>query len=585
MNLGTDSFILLGASEWTLVRWATPLWILSMGVLVGLALLLAAYGVVWVGSKVTIFQKWQRNGLSFWIGTALSVVATALFGFYLYRLAAQVPNDGGVDSDLWLYLPSILVCFAIFFWALLYCSNRRFIAELPQTLSSGVGAAILATLVTIVCVGLLATFVVEEPRQMITGLPRLFSPPELSQEVQLAGVPADKDIGVIVPIELDYNPVALRRVKVESDRNIILSIKNSGSESLISPTRVTARNPLEWDIATNRLNAPPIPNMVGFELYGQNLELDPATVKFTIETVAEQPEMGAIVPMAAMTFFVGLAWFLQLGAAPRLSAIVLATSKSELAQPLPKILMLFAALCILLFVYLPFHTLGEDIKLLKDCGISLIMVVCLFQGVWSASSSVSDEIEGRTALTLLSKPIHRRSFILGKLLGIIWLLLLMILVLGTLELLAVAYKPLYDSQENSQERPLWQMCFLEAYRTIPGLVMVFFQVATLTTLSVGIATRLSQLANFAICFSIYLVGHLTPAIVDSSENAFPIVRFIAQLIAVITPNLDLFSMNGAIDANTPIPPVYLSGLMIYSLVFCGLSVLLGLLLFEDRDLA
>lgn len=584
MNLGFDSFIFLAASEWTLVRWATPLWVLSLGVLVGLILLLIVYGLVWIGAKIPIFQSWQRNGVAFWIGSVLAIVATAIFTYTLYQYAAGMANKEA-EGDVWLYIPSMLVCSAMAFWTLFYCSNPRFIAELPQTLSSGVGSVILVTLVAIVCGGLLATLVVEEPRQMIAGFPRLFSEGQSVQAVALPGIETGKEIGAIVPINLDYSPTALRKVKVESDRNIILSIKNSGSDNLISPTRITAQNSLQWDISANALNAPPIPNLVGFELYGQNLEFDPANVKFTIETASDQPEMLAIVPVAFLIFMIGLAWFLQLGAAPRLSAIVLATSKSEFAQPLPKILMLFAALCILLFVYLPFHTLGEDIKLLKDCGISLIMVVCLFQGVWSASSSVSDEIEGRTALTLLSKPIHRRSFIIGKLLGILWILLLMILVLGTLELLAVAYKPLYDSHESSQERPLWQMCFLETFRTIPGLVMVFFQVATLTTLSVGIATRLSQLANFAICFSIYLVGHLTPAIVDSSENAFPIVRFIAQLIAVITPNLDLFSMNGAIDANTPIPLIYLSGLMIYSLVFCGLSILLGLLLFEDRDLA
>ncbi len=102
---------------------------------------------------------------------------------------------------------------------------------------------------------------------------------------------------------------------------------------------------------------------------------------------------------------------------------------------------------------MPFHTFGEDIKLLKDCGIILILVVSIFQAVWSASTSVSEEIEGRTALTLLSKPIHRRSFIIGKILGIGWLIMFMFLVLGSIELFCVAFKPIYEARENSKEVP------------------------------------------------------------------------------------------------------------------------------------
>ncbi len=93
----------------------------------------------------------------------------------------------------------------------------------------------------------------------------------------------------------------------------------------------------------------------------------------------------------------GLLLFLQQGAAPKASAVALAAAKSEAGQPLYLVLLAIGAICVLLGVYIPFYTFGEDIKLLKDCGITVILVLALFQGVWSASSSVSEEIEGRTA--------------------------------------------------------------------------------------------------------------------------------------------------------------------------------------------
>src|SRR5690606_15726237 len=98
--------------------------------------------------------------------------------------------------------------------------------------------------------------------------------------------------------------------------------------------------------------------------------------------------------------------------------IALATSKSEMAQPLYVVLLAIGAVAMVLFMIVPFNTLGEDIKLLKDSGMTLIMVLGLIQAVWSAGTSVADEIEGKTALTVLSKPVSRRSFLVGKYAGI-----------------------------------------------------------------------------------------------------------------------------------------------------------------------
>jgi ABC-type transport system involved in multi-copper enzyme maturation permease subunit len=276
---------------------------------------------------------------------------------------------------------------------------------------------------------------------------------------------------------------------------------------------------------------------------------------------------------------------LQQAVAPRVSAVSHATLKNELAQPLFLVLMLLGTFVILLFVFLPFNTFGEDIKLLKDCGITSIMLLAAFQGIWSASSSISEEIEGKTALTVLSKPIHRRSFIIGKFMGIFWVICLMFVVLGLIEMFAVAYKPLYEAREASQDDPVWQLCHLEMFSTVPGLAMALMQAVVLTAISVALATRLPQLANLAVCFAIYIVGNLTTSLVSSTQEGFEIVKFVAQLVATIIPILEHFSMQAAIDSGNSITFSLLSGSLIYCLLYVLLSMFLALLMFEDRDLA
>ena len=104
---------------------------------------------------------------------------------------------------------------------------------------------------------------------------------------------------------------------------------------------------------------------------------------------------------------------------PRVAAIALTTSKESMSQPLllrrSGDWCFCAAWC---SSFVPYNTFGEDVKMLKDSGLTLIMVLSIMVAVWSASVSVAEEVEGRTALTVLSKPIRRRQFILGKFLGI-----------------------------------------------------------------------------------------------------------------------------------------------------------------------
>lgn len=70
----------------------------------------------------------------------------------------------------------------------------------------------------------------------------------------------------------------------------------------------------------------------------------------------------------------------------------------------------------------------------------------------AASISVSEEIEGRTAVTVMSKPISRRQFLLGKFGGLLLASLLMTILLGWFLVWIVVYKSYYDRpMPNTQE--------------------------------------------------------------------------------------------------------------------------------------
>ena len=155
------------------------------------------------------------------------------------------------------------------------------------------------------------------------------------------------------------------------------------------------------------------------------------------------------VALAALTVALGAAlrWV-----APKVAAIGWTTSKEAMSQPLFYVLLTIGVFGLILFPYVPYNTLGEDIKMVKDEGLTLIMVLSMLMALWTASVSIAEEIEGRTALTLLSKPVSRREFILGKFLGILVPVAIMFLVLGALFLASVSYKVVYDAREIGPAR-------------------------------------------------------------------------------------------------------------------------------------
>ncbi len=269
-----------------------------------------------------------------------------------------------------------------------------------------------------------------------------------------------------------------------------------------------------------------------------------------------------------------------------MAAIAWTTGKEAVSQPLFYLLLAVGIFGLIAFPFVPYNTLGEDIKMVKDEGLTMTMVLSIILALWTASVSVADEIEGRTALTLLSKPVGRREFIIGKFLGILMPVAIMFIVFGTMFLATVAYKVPYDARESSLPDPTMWDCQREMLQIAPGLVLAFMETVVLTAISVAISTRLPMMANLIICAAIYVLGHLVPILANSptvGQNAF--VKFAADLQAAVFPVLDHFNISAGIAGGQDVPFDYVLWDGLYCVLYCGVALLVALLLFEDRDLA
>lgn len=292
-------------------------------------------------------------------------------------------------------------------------------------------------------------------------------------------------------------------------------------------------------------------------------------------------DAGAVV---AFILF-GLAVYLIHNFIPKVGAVAWVTAKEALFQPLFVILTLVGIFALFIFLLIPYNTLGEDIKLVITQGLTVVKLIAAFLAVWSASSTIADEIEGKTALMALAKPISRRSFVIGKYVGVMIAVTLIFLILGTFFVNTVSYKVVYDARESSKDVPTAIECAQAVMGILPGLALAYLETIILAAIAIAISTRLPLLPNLTITLLIYLLGNLVPVIAQSSASQIPIVEFIARLTSAVLPCLDHFSMETPIAMGKALSWGYVLWAVGYAVLYCIAALVVSLLLFEDRDMA
>jgi ABC-type transport system involved in multi-copper enzyme maturation permease subunit len=331
---------------------------------------------------------------------------------------------------------------------------------------------------------------------------------------------------------------------------------------------------------------------------------------------------GSILHLQLLVDFFILAPQLLLLITPKAGAVALAAYREGWRQPMFWLITGFAILLMAVAIVIPYFTFGDDYKMMKQIGFDIIMLAAVLFGVLAASMSISEEIEGRTAITVMSKPINRRNFLIGKFLGILLACAAMSLILGWFLNWALIINPEYDKINQVTDAMATQAeldIVPYVVKLIPGstgkafaagagiwiadtvahslgILLGFGQVMILVAIAAALATRMSFVVNVLLCLVVYFLGHLAPVVVKVTESlsadgavGVGLVRFLGQLFDTLLPALEFFNMGPAIIRETPLDlwsfAAYVVTVFGYSVIYTLIALIVGLLLFEDRDLA
>ena len=182
----------------------------------------------------------------------------------------------------------------------------------------------------------------------------------------------------------------------------------------------------------------------------------------------------------------------------RLLVIARHTFFEAIVQPIYSLLLALGAGILIIFGMLPFFTLGEDTVMYKSVSLDVILLFVLISTLFATSRSIYEEIEDRTMLTLMSKPVRRWEVLVGKYLGIIVAALLAVAALGAVLMLATYLRIPTDyllranTLDDREARQLADWRLMHLAGLVPSLVLVWFQVSVLAAVGVALSTRFSR---------------------------------------------------------------------------------------------
>ena len=218
-------------------------------------------------------------------------------------------------------------------------------------------------------------------------------------------------------------------------------------------------------------------------------------------------------------------------------------------------------------------------KVITDFSLGVMSLGGLAIAIFIGVGLVQKEIQRKTILTLLSKPVRRWQFLVGKYLG-----LLLVLVVNVLVMMAGLWAALAISG-NSFDPRLW----LAAYG-------VFLEMAVITSVALLFSSFSTPVVSSLLTFAVFLASHLSGGILEYIETmkrnasripgAEPLPAWFeatAKVVRRALPDLELFNIRPEIVHGLPLDPSHLPWATVHAVGWIVAILAVGSWWFDRRD--
>ena len=243
-------------------------------------------------------------------------------------------------------------------------------------------------------------------------------------------------------------------------------------------------------------------------------------------------------------------------------------------------LVLFAILLIGASLLIGELTAGQDVKIIKDLGLSATSVFGLFIAVFIGIGLVSKEVERRSIYSLLAKPIDRSQLVVGKYIGLALTLIVNIGVMAIAQYVVLAYM---GWRAPAAVAKAWDAPPLDP-KLLVAIGLILVELMLVTAIAIFFSTFSTPILSAALTFGLFVVGHFSADLrnfQDAVES--PAAGRVAAVLYWVLPNLAQFDVKAQVVHGQPVPAGYVVLAIAYAAAYIGLLLTISVIVFSRRD--
>jgi ABC-type transport system involved in multi-copper enzyme maturation permease subunit len=213
-------------------------------------------------------------------------------------------------------------------------------------------------------------------------------------------------------------------------------------------------------------------------------------------------------------------------------------------------------------------TVGDESKIVKDVGLASMQFFSMLIAVMMSMLLISREVDSRTVFNIISKPVARWQFIVGKYVGLVSVVAANLLfIAAVLVVMVLVYTKQFDPM----------LVFAAAMTMLEMMVLAAF--ATLF----AVVTR--PILGSLLTLAVFVVGPTSEDLwMLTRQLPGELTRIVIAVIYYLTPNLQRFNFRNEVVHGLPVDGTAVALAVVYAFAFVTVALILATLRFRSKDL-
>ena len=215
-------------------------------------------------------------------------------------------------------------------------------------------------------------------------------------------------------------------------------------------------------------------------------------------------------------------------------------------------------------------SIGIERLVVVNLGLTAVSLFGVVIAIFIGIGLVSKEIDKRTLYTVLSRPVQRWEFIVGKFFGLAGTL-----VVNTFFMAIGVFAALLYVSRHFRAADSW---------ILVALYFIVLEFLIVTALALLFSSFSSPLLSAVFAFSLFVIGSFAEDLRGFASMAQGATRWLATATAYLVPNLSSLNIISSVAHEQPVAAQLIVSNTLYALLYAGMALCGAILIFERRNL-